>query len=83
MVLTTRFGLPVPAGADVTFISAPTAEAIRSFSDETPGRLWVFGGGRVITAGLRDGAIDVLDIVVMPEALGSGLPLSPPPSPGR
>jgi len=65
----------VPDGADVRFADTPTAEAIRSFSAATPKRLWVFGGGRVITDGLVGGAIDTLDITVMPEAIGTGIPL--------
>ena len=75
LVLTTKRNLAVPDGANVSFASTPTAEAIRSFSAVTPKRLWVFGGGKVITEGLRGGAIDTLDITVMPEALGSGIPL--------
>ncbi|MEE8489842.1 MAG: dihydrofolate reductase family protein [Acidimicrobiia bacterium] len=74
-VLTTQTGLPVPSGADIRFTAMHTPDAIRSFSAETPKRLWVFGGGRVVTDGLRGGAIDTLDITVMPEALGSGIPL--------
>ena len=75
LVLTTRTDLPVPEGANIRFEAMPTAEAIRSFSAETPKRLWVFGGGRVVTEGLLGGAIDTLDITVMPEALGTGIPL--------
>jgi dihydrofolate reductase len=75
MVLTTRTGLPIPDGADIRFAATSTAEAIRSFSLETPKRLWVFGGGRVVTEGLIGGAIDTLDITLMPVALGSGVPL--------
>jgi dihydrofolate reductase len=75
MVLTTRPDLPVPEGADVRFSAAPTAEAIRSFSAATPKRLWVFGGARVIGDGLRGGAIDTLDLTVVPEVLGKGIPL--------
>jgi dihydrofolate reductase len=75
MVLTTRPGLAISEGADITFAATPTAEAIRSFSAATPKRLWVFGGGRVVTDGVRGGAIDTLDITLMPEALGSGIPL--------
>lgn len=82
MVLTTRTGLPVPDGADVRFSSVPTAEAIRSFSAETTKRLWVFGGGKVVTEGLLGGAVDVLDITVMPVAVGSGHPLFAAPYPG-
>ncbi len=75
MVLTSRPSLPVPADADVRFANLPTPHAIRSFAAETPKRLWVFGGGQVITEGLRGGAIDTLDLMVMPETLGSGIPL--------
>jgi dihydrofolate reductase len=75
MVLTTRTDLPVPDGADIRFAAMPAAAAIRAFSAETPQRLWVFGGGRVVTDGLIGGAIDTLDITLMPEALGSGIPL--------
>ena len=75
LVLTTRTDLDVPDGAKVRFAATPTAEAIRSFSAETPKRLWVFGGGRFVTDGLLGGAIDTLDITVMPEALGTGIAL--------
>lgn len=75
MVLTTRTDLPVPDDANIRFGATPTAAAIRSFSAETPKRLWVFGGGKVVTEGLVGGAIDTLDITLMPEALGSGIPL--------
>jgi len=75
MVLTSKGSLEIPDGANVRFTDTPTAEAIRSFSAATPKRLWVFGGGRIITDGLVGGAIDTLDITVMPEAIGSGIPL--------
>jgi dihydrofolate reductase len=75
MVLTSRTDLDVPEGADVRFSSAPTAEAIAAFAAATPKRLWVFGGGRVITDGLLGNAIDTLDLMVIPEAIGSGIPL--------
>lgn len=75
MVLTSRTDLEVPKGADVQFSSAPTAEAITAFGAATPKRLWVFGGGRVITDGLLGNAIDTLEMTIMPEAIGSGIPL--------
>jgi dihydrofolate reductase len=74
-VLTSRTGLLVPDGADIRFSDSPTVGTIRSFSAETPKRLWVFGGGKVVTDGLKGGVIDTLDITVMPEALGTGIPL--------
>jgi len=75
MVLTGNSNLPVPDGANITFRTAPTADAVREFSLASPKRLWVFGGGNVITAALLGGAVDVLDITVVPEALGTGIPL--------
>lgn len=75
MVLTGKNNLPVPDGANITFRAAPPADAVREFSLETPKRLWVFGGGNVITATLLGGAVDVLDITVVPEVLGTGIPL--------
>lgn len=75
MVLMTKSGLPVPDGADIRFSSAPTAEAVQAFSAETPKRLWVFGGGRVVTEAMLGGAVDTLDITVIPESIGAGIPL--------
>lgn len=77
MVLTHRTDLAVPEGANIEFRAQPTAEAMRSFSAETPNRLWVFGGPQIIAEGLRGGAVDTLDLMVMPEALGEGIPLFP------
>lgn len=75
LVLTSASDLPVPDGADITFRSAPTGEAIAEFSAATDKRLWVFGGGNVVTAGLLSGVVDTLDITVVPEAIGEGIPL--------
>lgn len=75
LVLTTRTDLPVPDGANITFLDGPTAESIRDFSATTPKRLWVFGGGDVVTKAMLGGAVDVLDITIMPEAIGDGIPL--------
>lgn len=75
MVLTTRGHLEVAEGAPVTFADQPTGDAIRAFAESTRHRLWVFGGARVITDGLIAGEIDTLDLMVMPEALGDGIPL--------
>ena len=42
----------------------------------------MFGGGRVVTDGILGGAIDTLDLMVIPEAIGSGIPLFTAPVPG-
>ena len=75
LVLTSASDLPVPDGANITFRSAPTAQAIAEWSAQTPKRLWVFGGGQVITQALLGGVVDTLDLTVMPEAIGEGIPL--------
>lgn len=81
-VLTHRRGLDVPADGDIRFSTEPTADAIRSLAKECEKRLWVFGGGRVVTDGILGGAIDTLDLMVIPEAIGSGIPLFTAPVPG-
>ena len=75
VVMTTRSGLPVPDGADVTFSAGSTADEVRALAARVDERVWVFGGGRVVTDALLGGAVDTLDIAVMPEAIGEGIPL--------
>lgn len=75
LVLTSAKDLPVPDGADITFQNGPTAPAITQFRARTSKRVWVFGGGNVVTAALLGGAVDTLDITLIPEAIGTGLPL--------
>ncbi len=75
LVLTSATHLAVPDDANITFKSGPTAQAIAAFAKETPKRLWVFGGGRVVTEALAGGVVDTLDITTVPEAIGEGLPL--------
>ncbi|MEM8621715.1 MAG: dihydrofolate reductase family protein [Actinomycetota bacterium] len=75
LVLTSSVDLPVPDGADITFVAAPTAAAITDFQDRTDKRTWVFGGGQVVTAALNGGVVDTLDITIVPEAIGDGIPL--------
>ena len=74
LVLTSR-DLNVAEGATITFSSEPTGNVIRSYADTTSDRVWVVGGGTVITDGLVGGAIDTLDLYVMPQILGRGIPL--------
>jgi dihydrofolate reductase len=74
VVLTSR-DLPSADGANIDFSRAPTADAIRSLAASTDKRVWVVGGGVVITEGISGGAIDTLELYVMPTVLGSGVPL--------
>ena len=74
LVLTTR-SLDTPVGPAISFSAEPTGAAIRAYADSFDRRVWVVGGGEVITEGLIQGSIDVLEAYVMPVALGSGVPL--------
>jgi dihydrofolate reductase len=74
LVLTTR-RLSTPEGPEIDFSDEPTGIAIRRYAGLHDGRVWVVGGGKVITEGLLQGAIDVLEMYVMPIVLGSGVPL--------
>jgi dihydrofolate reductase len=76
LVLTSR-DLPIAEGAHIEFASGDTGEAIRAYAEKTSARVWVVGGGRVIVDGMNAGAIDVLEVYVMPVTLGAGVPLYP------
>lgn len=76
-VFTTR-ALPVPAGADVRFVSGPVADhlpAIREVAGD--GDIWVVGGGDLAAQFLEAGALDELRLSVAPVALTGGAPLFP------
>lgn len=74
LVLSTR-SLDTPEGPIITFSTEPTGRAIRDYARGFDRRVWVVGGGKVITEGLLQEAIDTLELYVMPIALGSGIPL--------
>jgi dihydrofolate reductase len=81
LVLTSR-ELEVPDGADVTFSNERTGEAIRAFAHTTKKRIWVIGGGKVVTAALQARVVDTLELYIMPIALGRGIPLFTEPCEG-
>ncbi|MFV1999270.1 MAG: dihydrofolate reductase family protein [Acidimicrobiia bacterium] len=74
LVLTSR-SLEIAEEPEITFSARATGEAITAYAEGVTTRLWVVGGGDVITAGLAEGAIDTLELYVMPLVLGSGVPL--------
>ncbi|MGH2871533.1 MAG: dihydrofolate reductase family protein [Solirubrobacteraceae bacterium] len=76
-VLTSR---PLPAGLPGKVVAAPTAPALltlmrRDGEDED---IHLVGGPRTIQAFREIGALDRLEVVVLPILLGDGVPLSPP-----
>jgi dihydrofolate reductase len=74
LVLTTR-DLDTPQGATISFSAEPTGQAIRDYAMAFEQRIWVVGGGKVITDGIQQGAIDTLEMYLMPVVLGSGVAL--------
>lgn len=74
LVLTHR-DFDTPDGANVTFTSESTGTAIATFAEDMDKRVWIIGGGKVVTAALRAGIVDTLELYTMPVALGSGVPL--------
>lgn len=81
LVLTSR-QMDVPEGADITFSSERTGDAIDVFCAPIVKRVWVIGGGKVVTAALQAGAVDTLELYVMPVVLGQGVPLFTEPCEG-
>jgi len=81
LVLTSR-RIDVPNGANVTFSSERTGDAMRAFCATATKRVWVIGGGKVVTAALQAGAVDTLELYVMPVVLGRGVPLFTEPCEG-
>jgi dihydrofolate reductase len=82
LVLTSR-DLETPAEAHISFSSEPTGPALKAYASQFDRRVWVVGGGKVITDSLVSGAVDVLETYVMPIALGTGVPLFAAPYSGR
>jgi dihydrofolate reductase len=76
-VFTTR-ELPVPAGADIRFVSGSVAEALPAIRATAGDRdVWVVGGGDLAGQFLDAGALDEIALSVAPVALGGGAPLLP------
>lgn len=76
-VFTTR-QLPVPAGADVRFVTGPVSETlpeIRRAAGETD--IWVVGGGDLAGQFFDAGALDTIAVSVAPVLLTGGAPLLP------
>jgi len=70
--------LPVPAGADVRFVSGPVAEALPAILAAAGEKdVWLVGGGELAGAFLDIGAVDEIVLSVAPAALPAGAPLLP------
>jgi dihydrofolate reductase len=76
-VFTTR-DLPVPAGADVRFVSGDVASALPAIREAAgDGDIWIVGGGDLAGQFLDIGALDEIAVSVAPVLLTGGAPLLP------
>ncbi len=76
-VFTTR-ELPVPAGADVRFVSGSVLDVLPTIEEAAgAGDIWVVGGGDLAGQFLDAGALDEIRLSVAPVALAGGAPLLP------
>ncbi|WP_353848837.1 dihydrofolate reductase family protein [Arthrobacter sp.] len=70
--------LPVPAGADVRFVSGPVADALPGIVAAAGDKdVWVVGGGDVAGQFLDIDALDELVVTMAPAVLVGGAPLLP------
>ena len=70
--------LPVPAGADVRFVSGDIASVLPALREAAGGGdIWVVGGGDLAGQFLDIGALDEIAISVAPVLLAGGAPLLP------
>jgi len=82
-VLTSR---PLPDSLPLEVVASPSASELRAQmqSDSFDGDVHLVGGPQTIAAFRAIGALDRLEVVVLPLVLGAGVPLSPPGGdPGR
>ena len=76
-VFTTR-ELPVPAGADVRFVSGDPAESIGAIREAAGGGdIWVMGGGELAGRFLDAGLLDRIAVTFAPAMLPTGAPFLP------
>ncbi|CAH0159252.1 dihydrofolate reductase family protein [Stenotrophomonas lactitubi] len=76
VIVVTSRAIPVPKGPLQTRndIDGLIAE-LRALAD---GDVWMLGGGQLQMAFMERGALDEIEVYVMPELLGGGSPLFPP-----
>ncbi len=74
IVVTSR-PIPCPKGALET--CSDVDSLITELRDLEDGDVWMLGGGRLQMAFMERGALDEIEIYVMPELIGGGTPLFP------
>ena len=74
----THHELPVPAGADIRFVSGSVVDALPAIRAAAGGGdIWVVGGGDLAGQFFDAGALDELAVSIAPVTLTGGAPLFP------
>lgn len=63
----------------VSVISQLNAEWVKALKNQNGKDIWLFGGSELFRSFLELGAIDTVEVSVIPVLLGAGVPLLPPP----
>jgi len=71
----TKRDLPAAPGAQVAFHSGSAVELIKNIKRDSPGDIWLVGGGLLAYDFLAHGLLDELQLYVMPVILASGVRL--------
>jgi len=66
--------LPIPDGARVRFHAGPVESLVEELADFS-GDIWIVGGAKTIAALLNGGVRPRMELAIVPELLGRGIPL--------
>src|SRR5262245_49873227 len=64
----------------LTIIGENLKDAVHSLRKRAGKEIWLFGGGELFRSMLEQGLVDVVEVGVVPELLGGGIPLLPAPA---
>jgi dihydrofolate reductase len=62
----------------VTIVSADVKQAVERLRGEGGKDVWLFGGGKLFRSLLDDGLVDVIEVAIIPVAIGGGVAMLPP-----
>jgi dihydrofolate reductase len=64
----------------VTVVADKAEEVVKKLRAQKGKDIWLFGGGSLFQSLLDAGAVDTVEVAVVPVLLGGGIPLLPPPA---
>jgi dihydrofolate reductase len=64
---------------EVTIVSELNLDWVQALRTRSGKDIWIMGGGGLFRSFLDSGHVDTVEVAVIPELLGGGVPLLPPP----